>query len=82
MMMTLIFRPDGVEPDRADFRMVTVPGSLPKEALHFQTMDQVVRHLKNNATPNGQKPWVQFGDTIIDPGAIEKLLAATDPDKS
>lgn len=73
-MMQLIFRQEGVVPDRSDFRILRTNTEPTTDALTFTTWDQIVRHLVDNTWPEHGRPWVQDGEVIIDPDTVKGYL--------
>lgn len=73
-MMQLIFRPEDVEPERSDFRILRTNTEPMTEALTFTTWDQIVRHLVENKWPKGGHPWVHDGTKIVDPDTVRRYL--------
>lgn len=73
-MLTLLFRPEGVEPTRADFRIMGVPGSPPKDTVHFTAMEQAVAYLTDRPWPEGCHPWIMHGDDLLNPDEVMGLL--------
>lgn len=59
MTITLLWKPEGEEPNDNEFRMLKASGSPMSETRHFTDMDQLVAHLTNQDWPVGMKPWVQ-----------------------
>lgn len=57
--MRLIFRPDGVQPQREDFT-----------CLEFHTWEQIVSYLTVLRRPLERQPWVWDGYKIIDPASV------------
>jgi hypothetical protein len=72
--MQLIFRPEGEEPTNDDFRILGTNHSPPPFSLTFFTWDEVIKHLKEKAWPEGQQPWIKDGLTIFGPADIEAKL--------
>ena len=58
-MMRLIFRAEGVEPERKDF-----------SCMEFQSWDQIVRYLRVLELPLERQPWVWDGNMIVDPDTV------------
>lgn len=62
-MLRMIFRPQGVEPRREEFKCMT-----------FDTWDQIARYLQMLERPSEEHPWVLENGKIIAPGAIMDRL--------
>ncbi len=73
-MMGLIFRPEGVEPEREDFRILRTTDQPVTDALSFTSWDQIVRYLTERDWPEGHQPWVWDGNQIIDPDTVNGYL--------
>ena len=80
MSLSLIFLPDGVEPTRQDFRITRAANSPaePVRVIHFDNIEQVVRHLKDRTWPTGEKPWVHDGSKTMSPEDIATLIGPTE----
>jgi|GEM_PF-1338065 len=72
--MQLIFRPEGTQPTREEFRMMGTAASPPPISRTFTSWDQVINHLVKNDWPAGQKPWVLEGTTLHDPEDVSHRL--------
>jgi hypothetical protein len=73
-MLQLIFRPEGVQPTRADFRIIGTSQDLPPFSLTFFSWDEVIEHLVKNDPPEGGKPWVMEGTTLSDPEDVSHRM--------
>lgn len=73
-MMGLIFRPEGVEPERSDFRILRANTEPVTDVVSFTSWDQIVRYLTERDWPEGQLPWVWDGDTIVEPMTVQGYL--------
>ena len=73
-MLQLIFRPEGIQPAREDFRILGSDVSPPPFSLSFSQWEQVINHLVENAWPADEKPWVLEGTLLHDPADISRRM--------
>ena len=78
MSLSLIFRPDGYEPTRDDFRILRpADGSGSANTVtHFDTTEQLVKYLKDRTWPTGERPWVDDGSKVMTPDDITTLIGS------